>query len=338
MKLLITGGVGFIGSNFIRYLFENYGYEIIVLDALTYAGNMGNLPDKIKKDSRFTFWYGNVRSAALIDELVGKVDVVVHLAAETHVSRSIYDNAVFFETDVLGTQTVANAVLKHSVERFIHVSTSEVYGTSLRVPMDEEHPLNPTTPYASAKVGGDRLVFSYWVTYGIPAIIVRPFNQYGSNQHLEKVIPRFITSALLNENVTIHGSGAYTRDWTYVEDLCQALDKIIHIDLDEVKGEVINIGTGIEISIKEVASIILDAMGKSQSLVTYISDRPGQVLRHVASTDKALHLLSWKAENTFVEGIVKTIKWYIENPNWWKNLLWMRNVPTKSKDGKVEYH
>ncbi len=336
--VLITGGMGFIGSNLIKFLFNNYDYEIIVLDALTYAGNMGNIPDEIKKDSRFTFWYGNIKSAALVDELVAKSDVVVHLAAETHVSRSIYDNAVFFETDVLGTQTIANAVLKHPVDRFIHVSTSEVYGTALRVPMDEEHPLNPTTPYASAKVGGDRLVYSYWNTYGIPAIILRPFNQYGANQHLEKVIPRFITSALLDEPLTIHGSGEYTRDWTYVEDMCQALDKIIHSDIDIIKGQVINIGMGRDISIREVASIILDLMGKPKELLTYGSDRPGQVDRHIASTDKAFQLLGWKAETNFEDGIIKAIKWYTENRDWWRSLLWMRQVLTKSKDGKIEYH
>jgi dTDP-glucose 4,6-dehydratase len=171
-RVLITGGMGFIGSNFVRYIFDHYDYQIVVLDALTYAGNMENIPEKIKNDSRFSFWYGDVRSGDLVDELVGKVDIVCHFAAMTHVSRSIYDNAIFFEVDTLGTQVVANAVLKHldTIDRFIHISTSEIYGTALRVPMDEEHPLNPTTPYASAKVGADRLVYSYWRTYEIPVI------------------------------------------------------------------------------------------------------------------------------------------------------------------------
>lgn len=341
MRLLITGGAGFIGSNFVRYIFENYPtYRIIVLDALTYAGNMSNIPDKIKNDSRFAFWYGNVKSVELVDELVGKVDVVFHMAAETHISRSIFNNTIFFETDVLGTQNVANAILKHSdsIDRFIQISTSEVYGTALRVPMDEEHPLNPTTPYAGAKVGADRLVYSYWVTHGIPAIIIRPYNQYGANQHLEKVIPRFITSALLNEPLTIHGTGEYTRDWTYVEDLCRALDRVMHVDLDMVKGEAINVGTGRDISIKTIANMVLDELGKPKTLLTYMNNRPGQVDRHIASTDKVLRLLNWKAETTFEQGIVRAVKWYKENVDWWKSLLWVRSVPMTGKDGKIDYY
>lgn len=339
--ILVTGGAGFIGSNFVRYLFENYpGYHITVLDALTYAGNTDNIPESIKNDPRFSFWYGNVRIAELVTELVSTSDIVVHFAAESHVARSIFDNAIFFETDVLGTQVMANAVLKHSdsVERFIHISTSEVYGTALEIPMTEEHPLRPTTPYAAAKAGADRLVYSYWATYDIPAIIIRPFNNYGPNQHLEKVIPRFITSALLNEPLTIHGSGEGTRDWTYVEDLCQALDRAMHISLDKVKGQVINIGTGRDIAIKAIADMILDKLNKPKSLITYMGDRPGQVKRHVSSTEKAFQILGWKAETDFDQGLTKTIDWYQLNPNWWQKLLWMRRVPIKTKDGKIEYH
>jgi len=339
--ILITGGAGFIGSNFVRHIFENHpSYNIIVLDALTYAGDVDNIPEKIRNDARFEFWYGNVRNGELVNELVSKSDVVIHFAAESHVARSIFDNTTFFETDVLGTQVVANAVLKHqsSVERFIHVSTSEVYGTALEVPMTEEHPLNPTTPYASAKAGADRLVYSYWVTYEIPAIIIRPFNTYGPNQHLEKVIPRFITSALLDESLTIHGSGEHTRDWTYVEDLCQALDMVMHISLDKVRGEVINIGTGRDVAIKAIADMILDKLNKPRELITHIGERPGQVRRHVASIEKALQILGWKAETEFDEGITKTIGWYQQNPGWWQKLLWMRHVPIKTRDGRVEYH
>jgi dTDP-glucose 4,6-dehydratase len=340
-SVLVTGGAGFIGSNFVSYLFENYpGYHIIVLDALTYAGNTDNIPESIKNDSRFTFWYGNVRNGELVNELVSKSDVVVHFAAESHVARSIFDNTIFFETDVLGTQVVANAVLKYcdSVERFVHISTSEVYGTALEIPITEEHPLKPTNPYAAAKAGADRLVYSYWLTYDIPAIIIRPFNTYGPSQHLEKVIPRFITSALLDEPLTIHGSGENTRDWTYVEDLCQGLGKVMHVSLDKVKGQVTNMGMGRDIAIKAIAEIILDKLNKPKSLITNMADRPGQVKRHVASTDKALQLLDWKAETDFDQGITKTIEWYQQNPDWWQKLLWMRRVPIKTRDGKVEYH
>ena len=336
--ILITGGAGFIGSRMVKYIFDNYDYNIIVLDALTYAGNVGNIPDNIKKDKRFTFWHGNIRSGDLVNELVAKSDIVINFAAETHTARSIYDNMLFYETDVLGTQVVTNAVSKHPVERFIHISTSEVYGTALSIPMTEDHQLNPTTPYASAKVGGDRLVYSYWATYDIPVIIVRPFNQFGPNQHLEKVIPRFITSALQDEPLTIHGTGNYTRDWTYVDDTCLALDRVIHADLSKVKGQVINIGTGKDISVQAIAYIVLDELNKPRSLIQHVSGRPGQVNQHISSTDKALRLLGWKAETTFYEGIVKTIKWYRENTDWWKGLLWMKQVPTKDRDGKVEYY
>jgi len=340
-RVLVTGGTGFIGSNFVRYLFENYpDYHIIVLDALTYAGNTDNIPTRIKTDARFDFWYGNVRNGELVSELVSRSDVVIHFAAESHVARSIFDNTIFFETDVLGTQVVANAVLKHYdfVERFIHISTSEVYGTALEIPMTEEHPLYPASPYASAKTGADRLVYSYCVTYDIPAIIIRPFNTYGPNQHLEKAIPRFITSALLDEPLTVHGSGENTRDWIYVEDLCQALDRVMHISLDKVEGQVINIGTGSEVAIKTIADIVLDKLNKPKSLITHIGDRPGQIRRHVSSTDKALRILGWKAETDFDEGISSTIRWYQQNRDWWQKLLWMRRVPIKTRDGRTEYH
>jgi len=339
--ILITGGAGFIGSNFVRHVFENHpDYNVVVLDALTYAGNTDNIPETIKKASRFSFWYGSVKNGELVNELVAKSDVVVHFAAETHVARSIFDNAIFFETDVLGTQTVANAVLKNQdrVERFIHISTSEVYGTALGIPMSEDHPLMPASPYAAAKVGADRLVYSYWATYGIPAIIVRPFNNYGPNQHLEKVIPRFITSALLDEPLTVHGSGESTRDWVYVEDVCRALDKVMHTPLEEVKGQVINIGTGRDTGIMAIAEMVLEILGKPRSLITRIGDRPGQVSRHVSSTEKASEILGWQAQTAFEDGLGRTVAWYEQNRDWWQKLLWMRHVPIKTRDGKIEYH
>lgn len=340
LKVLVTGGAGFMGSNFVEYLMQKYpDYKVIVLDALTYAGSLDNFPKEFSDNSNFSFWYGNVRNSQIVNELVSQVDVIIHFAAETHVARSIYDNAIFYETDVLGTQVVTNAVLNNpSVERFIHISSSEVYGTALNVPMTEEHPLNPKSPYASAKAGADRLVYSYWATYDIPAIIARPFNNYGPKQHLEKVIPRFITSALKNEPLTIHGSGKNSRDWIFVEDFCKALDRIIHVDLGKVRGEVINIGTGIDTAVITIANIILEKMKKPKSLITHIGDRPGQVKKHVASTAKALKLLGWKSETSLETGIEKTVKWYSENPAWWEKLEWMKSVPIITKDGRIEYH
>ncbi len=328
-RILVTGGAGFIGCNFVRYLLSRYPeYSIMVLDALTYAGNLDNFPPEIRQNPRFEFWHGNIRNAVLVDHLVSRSDVVFHFAAETHVARSIYDDVIFFETDVLGTQVVANAILRNkNVERFIHISTSEVYGTALGDPMNEDHPLNPTSPYASAKAGADRLVYSYFITYDIPCVIVRPFNNYGPNQHLEKVIPRFITSALMDQPLLVHGQGLQSRDWIYVEDHCIALDKLLHAELGIIRGQVINIGTGKDISVIEVARTILKSLGKDFSLIRNVEDRPGQVERHVAGVSKIHQLLGWKAPSSFDEGVRKTIDWYANNESWWRKLLWMKTVP-----------
>src|SRR4030042_2847304 len=284
--ILVTGGAGFIGSNFVRHIYNKYSdYRIIILDALTYAGHVSNLPINLNENinnERLSFWYGNVRNGELVDTLVSQSDIVVHFAAETHVTRSIYDNFLFFETDVLGTQTIVNAVLKYrdKIERFIHISTSEVYGTARKELMDEENPLMPMSPYASAKAGADRLVYSYWATYEIPVVIIRPFNNYGPYQHLEKAIPRFITSCILNEPIRVHGDGSPSRDFIFVEDLCLALDAILHADLKKVKGEVFNVASGVHRSILSIAQDIIKLMGKDDSIIELVGDRPGQVFRH----------------------------------------------------------
>jgi dTDP-glucose 4,6-dehydratase len=266
--------------------------------------------------------------------------VVVHFAAETHVTRSIFDNYHFFETDVLGTQVIANAVLRciNRVERFIHISTSEVYGTACAELMDEEHPLKPLSPYASAKAGADRLVYSYYATYNLPAIIVRPFNNYGPRQHLEKVVPRFITSCLLKESLHVHGDGSAMRDWTHVHDTCIAIDCLSHCDLGKVRGEVINIGSGRSISIAEIARLIVGEMSASEDLITYIGERPGQVFRHTADRAKAARLLGWHPTVTFEEGLRQTAEWYKQHPGWWKKQLWLREIPIVTGSGKKELH
>lgn len=334
-KILITGGAGFIGSNLVRYLLNKYkSYSVVVLDALTYAGSLENIPDDIKNDRRFTFWRGNVRNGELVNELVSECDVVIHMAAESHVARSIYDNSTFFETDVLGTQVVANAVVKFRPQMFIHTSTSEVYGTAVADPMDEAHPLNPMSPYASAKAGADRLVYSYIKTYDIPGVIMRPFNNYGPYQHLEKVIPRFITSALMDAPLTVHGEGLSSRDWLYVEDHCEAIDKVLHSDITKLKGEVINIGTGRDINVLTLAETILSALGKSKDLIQFIEDRQGQVSRHISSTDKARKLIGFSPKVSFEAGIEKTIQWYRDNESWWRSLLWMKVIPMRKENRK----
>jgi dTDP-glucose 4,6-dehydratase len=266
--------------------------------------------------------------------------VVVHFAAETHVTRSIYDNFLFFETDVLGTQTIANAVLKYrdQVERFIHISSSEVYGTALGERMAEDHPLLPLSPYASAKAGADRLVYSYWATYELPVIILRPFNNFGPRQHLEKAIPRFITSCLLDEPIRVHGDGSAARDYIFVADLCRALDLFLEADLGQAAGEVFNVATGEHRSILSIAQDIVRLMGKDENIITFVGDRPGQVFRHTGDIAKMQRVFGWQPEVSWTAGLQRTIEWYEQNRPWWEKQLWMRAVPIITKAGKRELH
>lgn len=339
--VLLTGACGFIGSNLLRYLFDKYpDYYFLVLDAMTYAGNQKNIPDNIRKSNRFEFWYGDVTNPYLVGELMGRADLVVHLAAETHVARSIFDNYKFFNTDVIGTQTMMNALLRTpSVERFVHISTSEVYGTAMAEPMTEEHALNPMSPYAGAKAGADRLVYSYWSYADLPVVILRPFNNYGRQQHLEKMVPRFITSILKGEPLTVHGTGLAERDWVYVGDTCEAIDRVLHIeDFASIKNQVINIGTGKATSVLEIAKRIINIAQSSEDLITHIGDRPGQVSCHIASVDKAERLLGWKAHTSLENGLAETIAWYKNNEPWWRELEWMKHVPIRTANGLIEMH
>ena len=340
--ILITGGAGFIGGTFVRYLRAKYpAYRLIVVDALTYAGSVQNNGSSPFDSTQYEFWHGDVRNGEMMDTLVGKSDVVVHMAAESHVTRSIYDNKLFFDTDVMGTQAVASAVVKHRdrIERFLHISTSEVYGTAESATMSEEHPLNPLSPYASAKAGADRLVYSYWKTYQVPAIIVRPFNNYGPQQHLEKVIPRFVTSCLLGEPLTVHGDGSAARDFLFVDDHCEALDLLIHADRDRVAGEAVNIGSGTHVTILEIAERIRSLLGSpAASPIEFVGDRPGQVFRQTAGVAKVRRLLDWQPKTDFEDGLRRTIRWYDEHRDWWRPQMWMRHVPIVTASGKREMH
>lgn len=339
--ILLTGAAGFIGSNVLHYLFNRYPtYHFIVLDALTYAGEIRNIPDKIRTSPRFTFWYGDVRNAKLVDELVKKSDVVVHFAAETHVTRSIYDDVKFFETDVLGTQTIASAVLANqkTLDRFIHISTCEVYGEGLTRKMDESHPLNPQSPYAAAKAGADRLVYSYYRTYGIPVTILRPFNIFGPRQHLEKVTSRFITSCILGEPLTVHGDGKYSRDFLFVEDVARAIDLLIHAPRKKVIGEVFNVGSGTALPIVKLARAVMKEMGCPPSQLTFVGDRPGQVSNFACDYSKFKKLCGWEPKTRFEDGLKKTIEWYTEHKDIWESQVWMRQVPVRTAEGKLELH
>jgi len=322
-------------------MFDKYeNYNFLVLDCLTYAGNPNNIPDYIKNSSRFEFWYGSVNNADIVNSLMSRSDLVVHFAAESHVARSIFDNSKFFETDVIGTQVMMNALLKNKqIERFIHISTSEVYGTAENEPMNEEHILNPRSPYAGAKAGADRLVYSYWCTYDVPAVIVRPFNNYGPQQHLEKMIPRFVTSALTGQPLTIHGQGIAKRDWIYVDDHCQALDSLLHHEnFSEIKNNIFNIGTNVATSNLDIAELILEELGCSTSLLRFIGDRPGQVDCHIAGIKKIGEVTGWKPSISLKEGVSKTIEWYQNNEKWWRNLEWMKQVPVRTTSNTIEMH
>ncbi len=319
-RVLVTGGAGFISSNVIRYLLAHTPYEVVSVDALTYAGNLENLAD-VMGHERLSFVHGDIRDAELVAKVVAEVDVIVNAAAESHVEKSIAQGASeFVTTNVEGTQILLDAIRRTPVERFVLISSSEVYGTAEYAPMDERHPLNPRSPYAASKAGGDRLAYSYFVTYALPIVIVRPFNNYGPRQHPEKVIPRFVRQALSGEPLTIHGDGHASRDWLYVDDDAEAIEAIIEGDLGVLAGEVVNVATGVDISVNEIADAVLAATGSS-SATTHVDERPGQVDRHIGSTEKVERLIGWRARTEFATGLERTVAWYRENEAWWRAVL-----------------
>jgi len=319
--VLVTGGAGFISSNVIRHLLDETGHEVVSLDALTYAGSLENLAD-VLAHPRLSFVHGDIRDRELVRELVAGVDVIVNAAAESHVEKSIEDGASeFVRTNVEGTQILLDAIRETPVERFVLISSSEVYGTAETAPMDEDHPLNPRSPYAGTKAGADRLAYSYFVTYGLPIVIVRPFNNYGPRQHPEKVVPRFIAQALSDEPLTIHGDGHASRDWLYVFDDAEAIEAVIDAPLENVAGEVLNVATGVDVSVAEVAGLVLTLLGKPPELRQHVEERLGQVDRHVGSTAKAERLLGWRARTAFEDGLERTVAWYRDNEVWWRGIL-----------------
>jgi dTDP-glucose 4,6-dehydratase len=320
-RVLVTGGAGFISSNVIRHLLARTPYEVVSLDALTYAGNVDNLAD-VMGHERLSFVHGDIRDERLVRDVVADVDVIVNAAAESHVEKSIADGgSEFVRTNVEGTQILLDAIRATPVERFLLVSSSEVYGTARYAPMDEEHPLEPRSPYAATKAGADRLAYSYFVTYGLPIVIVRPFNNYGPRQHPEKVVPCFIVQALTGSPLTVHGDGHASRDWLYVDDDAEALETLIDAPLETVAGEVVNVATGVDIPVAEIARLVVDAVGNPEATVEHVAERPGQVDRHIGSTEKLSALTGWRARTTFVDGLERTVAWYRENETWWRKLV-----------------
>jgi dTDP-glucose 4,6-dehydratase len=320
-RILVTGGAGFISSNMIRYLLHETAHDVVTMDALTYAGNMANLAD-VDGHERLKFIHGDIRDLADVTGALDGVDVIVNAAAESHVSKSIAEGgAEFVTTNVVGTQVLMDAMRNHPIERFILISSSEVYGTAETEPMSEEHPLNPRSPYAGTKAGGDRLAYSYYCTYDLPITVIRPFNNYGPFQHPEKVIPRFIIQALSDRPLTIHGDGHASRDWLHVFDTAEAITAACEVPLERIVGETINVATGIDETVEQIADMILEILGKPGSLKRHVVDRPGQVDRHIGSTDKAERLLGWRSRIPFADGLERTIRWYSENPEWWQAVL-----------------
>ncbi|HUZ83614.1 MAG TPA: NAD-dependent epimerase/dehydratase family protein, partial [Gaiellales bacterium] len=261
-RILVTGGAGFISSNMIRYLLTRTEHDVVTMDALTYAGNKANLDDVLGHE-RLRFIEGDIRNVEDVAQALEGVDVIVNAAAESHVSKSIEQGgAEFVTTNVVGTQVLLDAMRERTVERFVLISSSEVYGTAVSDPMTEEHPLNPRSPYAGTKAGGDRLAYSYWCTYGLPVTVIRPFNNYGPYQHPEKVIPRFIIQALTDQPLTVHGGGTATRDWLHVFDTAEAITAACEAPLERIVGETINVATGVDESVEMIADAVLSLLGK----------------------------------------------------------------------------
>jgi dTDP-glucose 4,6-dehydratase len=318
-RVLVTGGAGFIGSALVRDLLTQPDIQVTVLDKLTYAGNPDNLKP-IAKNPCFRFVKGDICNRDLARQLIGQADQVINLAAETHIDRSIADLDPFVHTDFQGTAVLLSEFQKNPRERFIQISTSEVYGSAQHIPMNEDHPLNPQSPYAATKLGAERLAYSYVRTYDLPIVIIRPFNNYGPYQYPEKLIPFFITSAIEEKPLLVYGNGENTRDWVFVHDCSQALQRALDVNIDRIKGQAINIGTGEEFSVMDIAHNVLSFLGKSKALIRMIPDRPGHVRRLISSTNKARTLLNWQAAKPFSAGIKETLLWYDENRTWWQKI------------------
>ena len=324
MKILVTGAAGFIGSNFVFHMLKAHpDYRIICLDKLTYAGNLSTL-EPVMSNPNFRFVKADICDKEAVDKLFEeeKPDIVVNFAAESHVDRSIENPQIFLETNIIGTSVLMDASRKHGVKRYHQVSTDEVYGD---LPLDrpdlfftENTPIHTSSPYSSSKAGADLLVLAYYRTYGLPVTISRCSNNYGPYHFPEKLIPLMIIRALHDESLPVYGDGLNVRDWLYVEDHCKAIDLIIH---NGKVGEVYNVGGHNEMANIDIVKLILKELGKSEDLITYVTDRAGHDRRYAIDPTKIHNDLGWLPETKFADGIVKTIKWYLENESWWQPIV-----------------
>lgn len=317
-RILITGGAGFIGSNFVRHLHaRRHDVSLTVLDKLTYAGNLENL-EGLLDDPRVTFVRGDICDADIVRRLVRGADAALNFAAETHVDRSIESAGEFVRTDVFGAWVLLEAARESGLKRFVQISTDEVYGDAGEEPSDEEAPLMPRSPYAASKAGGDRLAFSYWATHGVPVVVTRCSNNYGAYQYPEKLVPLFITNAIEGKDLPVYGTGTNTRDWIHVRDHCEALEAVLFAD--GLEGEVVNIGSGVELSAGEIGRRLCRILGIPETRLKAVADRPGHVRRHAVKTAKIERLLGWKAHTPFDEGLAETVAWYRDHPGWWQRI------------------
>jgi dTDP-glucose 4,6-dehydratase len=312
----VAGGAGFIGSNFVRLVLETHpDCKVIVYDKLTYAGNRANLADLLD-DPRLTFVKGDVCDRFLVDREMRGCDVVVNFAAETHVDRSIQAPNAFIQTDIVGTHVLLEVARKYGIKRYIQISTDEVYGSIEEGHFTEDSPLAPSSPYSASKASADLLVRSYWTTYRLPVIVTRSSNNFGPRQHPEKLIPLFITNALEDKSLPLYGDGLNVRDWLYVEDHCRAIDLVIE---KGEKGAVYNVAANCEKTNIEITRRIIEALGKPESLIRPVTDRPGHDRRY-ALTAEPLRTLGWAPQAPFEARLQQTVNWYVENRGWWESL------------------
>lgn len=317
MKLLVTGGAGFIGSNFIRHILTTErDVSVVNFDKLTYAGNLENLRD-IEKNPRYTFVKGDITDAEAVDAAMQGVDAVANYAAETHVDRSIMDPKAFLATDVIGTWTLLEAVQRHNIPRMVQISTDEVFGEIMEGEADENSSFRPRSPYAAAKAGGDHLCAAFWETYKTPVIVTHACNIYGPYQYPEKFFSLAITNLLEGKRVPLYGDGSQVREWMDVSDHCRAIAEVLKRGKP---GEVYNIGTGERLTNRKALAEVLRMMGKDESFMESVTDRPGHDRRYALSHKKITSELGWEPSNKFAEGIRETVEWYRDHESWWRPL------------------
>ena len=321
MKLVVTGGAGFIGSNFVRMALRGElptvtVTSLTVIDSLTYSGTLTNL-EAIADDPRFSFEHADIRDTETLNRILPGHDAIVHFAAESHVDRSVVDASIFVETNVLGTQRLLDAALAHNIPRFVHVSTDEVYGSIDEGEWDEDEPLLPNSPYAASKAGSDLIVRSYHRTHGMNVSITRCSNNYGPHHFPEKVIPLFVTNLIDGNPVPLYGDGENRRDWLHVDDHCRGIALVL---TDGRAGEIYNIGGGTELSNRELTTMLLEATGRDESFVTYVEDRKGHDRRYCVSIDKISRELGYHPQVPFSQGLADVVQWYRDNRAWWEPL------------------